>query len=101
MEPGDVLAVLVALAEEAGIAVRVLPRAAGGEAEPAPRSGACRLRGAPFLLLAPAEPVEDRIAAAVAALRGFAPHALEGRFLPPAVRERLEAPDPGDPSSAA
>jgi hypothetical protein len=98
VQPADVLAFLVALAEEAGIAVRVLPRAAAGEGEPAPRSGACRMRGAPFLLLAPAEPVEDRIAAAAAALRRFAPQALEGRFLPPAVRARLEGPEPGGTS---
>jgi hypothetical protein len=91
VDAGEVLSFLVALAEEAGIAVRVLPRGAAGEGEPAPRSGACRIRGAPFLLLAPAEPLEDRISAAAVALRRFAPQALEGRFLPPAVRERLEA----------
>jgi hypothetical protein len=82
---------LVELAQEAGIQVRVIPSTAA-EGDPAPRSGLCRIRGAPWLLLAPGEPLEDRIEAAVAAVRAHALEALEGRYLPPAVRERLDSP---------
>jgi hypothetical protein len=82
---------LVELAQEAGVQVRVIPSTTG-EGDPAPRSGLCRIRGAPWLLLAPGEPLEDQIEAAVAAVRAHALEALEGRYLPPAVRERLASP---------
>jgi nucleotide-binding universal stress UspA family protein len=82
---------LVELAQEAGIRVRVIPRSAE-ELHPAPRSGVCRIRGSPWLLLASGEPLEDRIEAAAMAVRTHAPEALEGRYLPPAVRERLDSP---------
>jgi len=82
---------LVELAQEAGIQVRVIPRASA-EMDLAPRSGICRIRGVPWLLLASAEPLEDRIEAAASAVRSHAPGVLEGRYLPPAVRERLASP---------
>jgi hypothetical protein len=68
------LDVLVGLAEEAGIAVRV---ARTGESELPPRSGICRVRGRLLLVVASAEPGGGL---------------LEQRFLPPAVRERLDRP---------
>jgi hypothetical protein len=89
MEGPALLDALVALAQESGIRVRVLPRAGLAE-EPAPRSGTCRIRGEPWLLLAPGEPLEDRIEAAAEALRRHAGPLLESRWLPPAVRGRLE-----------
>jgi hypothetical protein len=82
---------LVELAREAGIQVRVIPTSAAVTDLP-PRSGICRIRGSPWLLLASGEPLEDRIAAAAAALRTLAPGGLERRYLPPAVRERLVSP---------
>jgi hypothetical protein len=82
---------LVELAREAGIQVRTIPHS-GAVTDLPPRSGACLIRGAPWLLLAPGEPLEDRIEAAAAALRTHAPGVLEGRYLPPAVRERLGPP---------
>jgi hypothetical protein len=85
---------LVELAQQAGIEVRVIPGVAT-EGDPAPRSGLCRIRGTPWLLLAPRESLEDRIEAAVEALRAHALEALEGRYLPPAVRERLSPPRDG------
>ena len=91
MQGEALLDFLVELAQEAGIRVRVIPRSAE-EIQPAPRSGACRIRGAPWLLLASGEPLEDRIEAAAIAVRTHAPEALEGRYLPPAVRERLDSP---------
>jgi hypothetical protein len=83
------LDVLVGLAEEAGIAVRV---ARTGESELPPRSGICRVRGRLLLVVASAEPVEARIEAVAAALREHGGGLLEQRFLPPAVRERLDRP---------
>ena len=82
---------LVELAREAGIQVRVIPGSAAVVDLP-PRSGICRIRGAPWLLLASDEPLEDRIEAAATAVRTHAPGTLEGRYLPPAVRERLSSP---------
>jgi hypothetical protein len=81
------LDLLTGLAEEAGIAVRV---ARGGESELPPRSGVCRVRGRWLLVVSAAEPVEARIDAVAAALRAHGGEWLEGRFLPPAVRERLD-----------
>lgn len=91
MEREAILAELIELAEAAGIAVRRLPSVEG--AAPA-RSGACRLRGATWVWVAPGDPVEDRIEAVAVALRSGAAGLLEQRYLPPAVRERLESPEP-------
>jgi len=87
VESRELLDALVGLAEEAGIAVRVSGR---GEGELPPRSGLCRVRGNLLLVLSAAEPLEARIEAAAAALGAHGAALLEGRFLPPAVRERLE-----------
>lgn len=87
MEPRQLLDLLVGLAEEAGIAVRI---ARGGENELPPRSGVCRVRGRLLLVVSAAEPMEARIEAVAAALREHSGGLLEERFLPPAVRERLD-----------
>lgn len=91
MEPEAVLDGLVEIAREAGVTVRVLPQAAAREGEPLPASDVCRIRGAPWLLLAAGESLEDRIAAAVRAVQRFAPEIADTRFLPPAIRARLES----------
>jgi hypothetical protein len=91
VEPRELLERLVGLAEEVGIVVRT---ARAGESELPPRSGLCRLRGQPVLVVTAAEPLEARIEAVVAALRAHG-GALEERFLPPAVRERLDRPERG------
>lgn len=91
MEGQALLDFLVELAQEAGIQVRVIPRSAA-EGDLAPRSGICRIRGSPWLLLASGEPLEDRIEAAAMAVRAHAPESLEARYLPPAIRERLVSP---------
>ena len=91
MEGQALLDFLVELAQEAGVQVRVIPRYAA-EGDPPPRSGICRIRGVPWLLLASGEPLEDRIEAAATAVRVHAREALEERYLPPAVRERLDSP---------
>ena len=92
MEPRELLSRLVALAEEAGIAVRI---ARAGDGELPLRSGLCRVRERLLLVVSAAEPVEARIEAVAAALRAHGGAALEERFLPPAVRERLERAGPG------
>jgi len=86
---------LVELAQEAGIHVKVIPHSSA-MVDLSPRSGICRIRGVPWLLLAAGESLEDRIEAAATAVRTHAPGVLEGRYLPPAVRERLVSPR-GDP----
>jgi hypothetical protein len=96
VEAPALLDTLVELAREAGIRVRVVPRSSA-ELDLAPRSGICRIRGALWLLLVSAESLEDRIEAAAAAVRAHAPEVLEGRYLPPAVRERLERPQGKSP----
>lgn len=89
MSPAEVLEALVALCREAGLEVRRVrgnPEATG---EPAAQSSVCRVRGRPWLVLFESDGVEERIAAAAEALRRFAPELVEGRYLPPAVRQRL------------
>ena len=81
---------LVRVAREAGLDVRELRPRSGGEAEPGARSGACRVQGRVWVLLSPGDPLEDRIDVLARALAEHAPEALEGRWLPPAVRARLE-----------
>lgn len=90
MEAQAILDALVEMAEEAGVTVRVLPRATAREGEPLPESNVCRIRGQPWLILAPTESIEDRIGAAARAVQAFAAEEAERRFLPPAVRERLD-----------
>ena len=78
VEPRAILELLVGLAEEAGVAVRVVR---AGEGEPPPRSGLCRVRGRPVLVLCSAEPLDARIEAVAAALRTHGAGVLEERFL--------------------
>jgi hypothetical protein len=91
VEPRPLLDLLIGLAEEAGIAVRV---ARAGESELPPRSGLCRVHGRLVLVVSAAEPLEARIEAVAAALREHGGGLLEARFLPPAVRERIDRPSP-------
>lgn len=85
MEAPEVLEQLVALAGEAGIRVRAASRS-----EAALESALCRVRGELWLVLVPAEPVEHRIGVVLRALREHAPRLLEERWLPPAVRARVD-----------
>jgi len=91
VSPAEVLETLLALCREAGLQVRPLPgpRTSVDPGELAARSAVCRVRGELWLVLSDAEGLEERIAAAAEALRRFAPDLIEGRYLPPAVRQRL------------
>ncbi len=91
MEAEELLSALVELAREVGIEVRRVRDGAGGEGDAPAASGVCRLREAVWVILADSDPIDDRISALAQALQREAPSWLEGRFLPPAVRDRLEA----------
>lgn len=82
---------LLELAAELGFEVRELRSAPGAPTDLPALPGVCRLRGRVYLVLDPADPVEERIALAARALRDFAGDRLAARYLPPAVREALEA----------
>lgn len=69
-----------------GVEVRYVDFAAD---EIRPVSGRCRLRGRDLILVDGALGPQERLRAVAASLRGLD---LEGVFLPPAVRELLEAP---------
>jgi hypothetical protein len=92
VEGSEILRQLVALAEEAGVSVRHVRT---GEGETPARSGLCRVKGRPVLVLSTADPLEARIDAVAAALRLHGASLLEARFLPPALRERIDRPLPG------
>jgi hypothetical protein len=87
MELAELYEQLTRLAREAGLAVRELPPR--GDGDPPTASGVCRLRGETWVLLAPGDSLEQRVDLLARALESHAGHALEGRYLPPAVRERL------------
>jgi hypothetical protein len=89
MSPAEVLEALAGLCREAGLDVRSVRGSPETAGEPVARSGVCRVRGALWLVLSDADGVEERIGAAVDALRMHAPDFVEGRYLPPALRERL------------
>lgn len=91
MEARRILDVLIGLAEEAGLRVRsARGGGSGSDGEPAPHSALCRLRGETWLLLFASDGVEEQIRVVADALRRSAPDLLEQRFLPPAVRDRIE-----------
>jgi hypothetical protein len=89
MNQAEVLLQLVELAEAAGLRVRPIRGASGGEGEPAATSGLCRVRGELWIVLSGHDSIEDRIAVVAEALRREASEWLQSRYLPPAVRARL------------
>ena len=91
MEPPALLDLMAELAEQAGLRVRVMPRGGAVEGESLPGTGVCRVRDQIWVVLSPHDPIEERIDAVAAALRDHAGPYLEGRFVPPAVRARIEA----------
>jgi len=89
VSPAEVLEALIGLCREAGLEVRSVRGSPEAASELVARSGVCRVRGALWLVLSDADGVEERIGAAADALRAHAPDFVEGRYLPPAVRQRL------------
>lgn len=87
MNDAEVLAALIELADQAGLRVRAAQGAA--DAGPLATSGVCRVRGVTWIVLIGDDPLPDRIAAVAGALREHAGEWLEGRWLPPALRDHL------------
>ncbi len=94
MERAELLDALLELARNLGIAVRRQTLRAAAVDERLPTTGLCRINGEPILLVMDHEPIEDRIATVALALRQTAGDALEDRYLPPRIRETLEAAPP-------
>jgi len=91
VDSAQLLDALLELANDVGLRVRGLGAGASSDGLGMTSSGVCRVRGELWVLLADADPVERRVAVLARALRDEVPDALEGRFLPPAVRACLEA----------
>lgn len=90
MDAQSLLAALLELAGEHGLAVRQVPAEAPFDGLAPMASGVCTLRGQPTVMLCRGDPTPRQIALLAAALRRHAGDRLEARFLPPAVRECLE-----------
>lgn len=88
MENAELMRALLELASRCGLEVR----AAGGEGAPA--SGMCRLRDRFWVVLSDRDPVAVQIDVLAGALAAVCGEELDRHFLPPAVRERLEASAP-------
>jgi hypothetical protein len=89
VEEAEILRALLDLAGEAGLPVRRIAGRAGGEGEPSASSAVCRVRGDTWVVLSEADPPRARIAVLCRGLRQQAPDLLEGRYLPPALRQHL------------
>ncbi len=90
MNPTALRDELADLAREAGLDVRVLTGAPEVEPGLPVASGVCRVRDSVWVVLNVSEPIEEHIEILAQALRTHAAGFLEGRWLSPAVRERLE-----------
>jgi hypothetical protein len=90
MTPHELRDALAELAREAGMDVRVLTGGSDPDLGLRMASGACRVRGRLWVVLAAGDPAEEHIEVLAVALRQHAGAWLEGRWLAPAVRERLE-----------
>jgi len=89
MEASEMMDALLELAEEAELEVRVVGRKGGVDGETPPTSAVCRVRGAVWVVLSAADPVEVQLDVLADALRPHAAELLETRYLSPAVRRRL------------
>ena len=90
MQPAEVMEALLEIAASAEIEVRSARPGAPADGDWITESGVCRLRGKLFVVLSPSDSVEEQLDGLARALRDHAPRVLEGRYLPPAVRARLE-----------
>ena len=97
MEPIELLEALLELAAEVDVDVRVLRRASPSEADFTPNSACCRVKGKFWVVLSPNDPVELHVRVLASALKSEAGPRLEARYLPPAVREALDATSDANP----
>ncbi len=93
MNEAEILTELLSLADELGLRVRPIGGSPGSDAEPSAGSGTCRVRGELWVVLSGADPVQERVEVLARALRETAAPALEGRYLPPALRRLLSGED--------
>jgi len=89
MEDAEILEHLLELANEAGFKVRIAGRGAIGADDLPLSSGVCRVKGTLWIVLSGQEPTSVQVDVIARALRENAEGILEGRHLPPALRERL------------
>ena len=89
MESNEILGELVGLARDAGLEVRTVGRSSVADLDVPAVSGTCLVRGAVWVVLSSADPLDLRIDVLAEALRTHARDLIESRYLPPAVRERL------------
>lgn len=82
---------LLDLTREAGIEVKLVGGSTRTEFEMTSTSALCRVKGKAWVVLDRGDPVEVQLEVLVQALRSEAAEWLEGRYLPPAVRDRLES----------
>ncbi len=87
MEPRVLLDALIESAREAGFS---LHRLAASDHEAPTHSGVGRLRDRTIVLLVESDTIEDRIDVVAGALAALGADWLDARFLPPAVRRRIE-----------
>lgn len=79
---------LIDLARDVKLEVRRIEPAAS--LETATTSAVCRVRGRVWIVLSSSDPLDVQIEVLVNALRTHARDAIEGRYLPPALREQLD-----------
>ena len=98
MEPVELLQVLLELANDAGLEVRLVGGAGDedssgvgadsrAETEPPPASAVCRVRGRVYIVLSRADPVAIQLQVIAGAVRDHAGSFCDARYLPPAVRD--------------
>ena len=90
MTPEELFEALCGLADEVALEVRTVS-AIAADGSPVV-SGVCRLRERVWVLLSAADPLEQRIDVLAEGLRRQGGDRFEARFLPPAVRDRLDPP---------
>ncbi|MDJ0851512.1 MAG: hypothetical protein QNK04_24325 [Myxococcota bacterium] len=90
METAELMETLLDLAREVDLEVRLV-----GETDGALTSALCRVRGRTWVVLSRSDPAPAQIEVLVQGLRATAGDALDGRYLPPAVRDLLDGEPPG------
>ena len=90
MKPPELMQALLDLAEEVGLEVRVVG-AHGIEGDPVPASGLCRVKGRVWVVLSGIDSVDTQKSVLAGALNAHSGEVLEDRWLPPAVRDALDA----------
>ena len=93
MEERAQLEALLALADEAALEVRILSSAAAAREHAPIGSAACRVAARVWVVLAPDDPLDHQIEVLAGALARYRAEFLDGRFMAPALRERVERVD--------